>query len=135
MRCQLGLCSHTCAFTPHCASPLAGLGFHLSLVSSACVLQAGLSLQALASDMPSGITSISYLLSSAFFPLLPSLSPPQKANTSRQWIPKVFICLCWNFEISNIYLNKVGHNLGITVMGLFVSITSIKKPVFYCVRL
>lgn len=61
-----------------------------------------------------------------------SLSP-LKANTSRWWLSKVFICLCWNFEISNICLNKASHNLGVIVMGLFCFYSIYqKKPVFFC---
>lgn len=70
---QLGLRSDTCAFSPPGASPHASLSFHLNLVGSVCVLQTGLFPQALASDMPSELIGISYLLSSNSFPPLLSL--------------------------------------------------------------
>ena len=72
--------SDTHPFSPHCAAPYSGLAFHRSLVSSACVLQVSLSVQALALDMLSGLTGISDLLSSHSFLISPSLSFPTEGK-------------------------------------------------------
>lgn len=120
------LCPHTCT-SPLCTSP-ASLSFLFNLVGS--IPRAGLSLQALASDMPSGLQVSHYLFSSDSFP---PPSPPFFLTSTEGKHFKVehiqSICLCCNFEISSIYLNKVNHNWGIITMD-FLFITLVIKNQF-----
>lgn len=130
---QPGLWPDTCPFSPQCASPHAGLHFHWNLVGSACILQAGLSLQALALDMPSGLRDISDLLSSNSFLLPSSLSLPTEGKHLRVVDIQSIYLFVLEFWISNIYLNEMSNNLGITTMDLFCFYNIChKKSVFYC---
>lgn len=63
----------------------------------------------------------------------PSPLPPPTHTEGKYFkvVETQSMCLCWNFEMSNIYLNKVSHDLGITAKGLFCFYNIChKKPVF-----
>lgn len=123
---------HSHHLSPLCMStgwpPLPLKLCHLGMCPSGRPVPAGSGLrQALWPHRRLILVSLKFLSSSSF-----SLSP-MKANTSTWWISKVFVCFCWNFEISNIYLNNVSHNLGVIVMGLFCFYSIYhKKPDFFC---
>lgn len=112
--CYSGCLWHVYLLAPGCI-PFAGLSFHLDSVGSIWILQAGLSLQALCTHRHLIFAFFELPLTSFFYPH-PQHTP--KASTSRWWKPKS-ICSCWNFEMSNIYLNKVSHDLRITTMESF----------------
>lgn len=125
MQCGLSLTLAPSFLTVH-PHPHAGLSFHLNLVDSACVLQASLSLQA-------RWTHNHLILAFFKFPPTCFFSPKLPTHTESKHFKVVYtqsICLCWNFEISNICLNKVIHDLEITTLELFCFYNIChKKPV------